>query len=52
MVRYASWSPSVARVLGELVLGQQGYAGLKPRLLAELPRFAWEALRARVSPRV
>lgn len=48
MVRYASWSPGLARVLGELVLGEQGYEGLKPRLLAELPRFAWEAARARV----
>jgi flavin-dependent dehydrogenase len=48
VVRYASWSPGVARVLGDLVLGEQGYEGLKARLLTELPRFTWEAGRARV----
>lgn len=49
VVRYASWSPGVAGVLAELVLGEQGYEGLKPRLLAELPRLAWGAARARVT---
>ncbi len=43
MIRYAALSPAVRRVLGELVLGQQGYLGLKRRLLRALPRFLLEA---------
>jgi flavin-dependent dehydrogenase len=43
MVRYAAVSSSVRRVLGELVLGQQGYLGLKRRLLRSGPRFLLEA---------
>jgi len=39
MVRYAARSPAVARVLGELVLGDRGYVGLKRRLLRTAPRF-------------
>lgn len=48
MIRYAAWSPAVARVLGELVLGEQGYVGLKRRLLSILPRFLLEAAVSRV----
>jgi hypothetical protein len=38
MVRYASRSRGIARVLGDLVLGQQGYVGLRRRLLRAGPR--------------
>lgn len=48
MVRYSAWSPAVRCVLGDLVLGEQGYAGLKRRLLRALPRFAWDVARAHV----
>jgi flavin-dependent dehydrogenase len=43
MVRYASRSHAIRDVLGDLVLGRQGYAGLKRRLLRALPRFLLEA---------
>ena len=43
MVRYAGRSPAIRDVLGDLVLGQQGYVGLKRRLLRTLPRFLVEA---------
>ena len=43
MVRYAARSPAIRDVLGDLVLGQQGYVGLKRRLLRTLPRFLVEA---------
>ena len=43
MIRYAGLSPAVGRVLGDLVLGEQGYLGLKRRLLRTLPRFLLEA---------
>jgi hypothetical protein len=42
-VRYAACSPAIRAVLGDLVLGQQGYVGLKRRLLRALPRFLVEA---------
>ena len=43
MVRYAARSHAIRDVLGDLVLGQQGYVGLKRRLLWTLPRFLVEA---------
>jgi flavin-dependent dehydrogenase len=43
MVRYAGRSRAIRDVLGDLVLGQQGYVGLKGRLLRALPRFLAEA---------
>jgi flavin-dependent dehydrogenase len=49
MVRYAGWSPAIRRVLIDLVLGEQGYLGLKRRLLRTAPRFAFEALLANVT---
>jgi flavin-dependent dehydrogenase len=49
MVRYAGWSPAIRRVLIDLVLGEQGYVGLKRRLLRVAPRFAFETLLAYVS---
>ena len=42
MVRYAGRSGVIRRVLGDLVLGDQGYVGLKRRLLRAAPRFALE----------
>ena len=54
MVRYAARSPAIGDVLGDLVLGQQGYVGLKRRLLWTLPRFlveaAWSGLRQGLRP--
>jgi flavin-dependent dehydrogenase len=38
MVRYAARSRGVAEVLGDLVLGEQGYVGLRRRLLRAGPR--------------
>jgi geranylgeranyl diphosphate/geranylgeranyl-bacteriochlorophyllide a reductase len=46
MVRYAAWSPAIQRVLVDLVLGEQGYLGLKRRLLRAAPRFALDATLA------
>ena len=43
MVRHAARSHAIRDVLGDLVLGQQGYVGLKRRLLRTLPRFLVEA---------
>jgi flavin-dependent dehydrogenase len=40
MVRFAARSDAVRGVLGDLVLGTQGYVGLKRRLLRAGPRFA------------
>jgi flavin-dependent dehydrogenase len=48
MVRYSIWSPAVRRVLTELVLGEQGYLGLKRRLLRAGPRFLLDAAGARL----
>ncbi|HVR70309.1 MAG TPA: NAD(P)/FAD-dependent oxidoreductase [Vicinamibacteria bacterium] len=45
MVRYAQRSAAVRGVLGDLVLGTQGYVGLKRRLLGSLPRFLWQMAR-------
>jgi flavin-dependent dehydrogenase len=42
MVRYAARSRSIRGVLGDLVLGDQGYVGLKRRLLRAAPAFAAE----------
>lgn len=40
MVRFAARSGAVRDVLGDLVLGTQGYVGLKKRLVRAAPRFA------------
>jgi flavin-dependent dehydrogenase len=42
MVRYAARSRSIRGVLGDLVLGDQGYVGLKRRLVRTVPAFAAE----------
>lgn len=44
MVRYARRSGAVARVLGDLVLGEQGYVGLRRRLLRAAPRLLWDSI--------
>jgi flavin-dependent dehydrogenase len=50
MVRYGARSGAIRGVLGDLVLGEQGYVGLKRRLLWALPRFlvevAWSGVAA------
>ena len=43
MVTYASRSGAVRDVLADLVLGSQGYVGLKRRLLRAGPRFLWQS---------
>jgi len=48
VVRYAAWSPAIEDVLADLVLGDQGYVGLKRRLLRAAPRFAAEAAVSRL----
>lgn len=48
MVRYSIWSPAIRQVLTDLVLGEQGYLGLKRRLLQAGPRFLLEAAGARL----
>jgi len=48
MVAYAARSPSVRTVLGDLVLGTQGYSGLKGRLLRAAPSFLLDSARAKL----
>jgi flavin-dependent dehydrogenase len=43
MVVFSARSAAIRHVLGDLVLGDQGYVGLKRRLLRAGPRFVWEA---------
>jgi flavin-dependent dehydrogenase len=43
MVRYAARSEAIRRVMGDLVLGEQGYLGLRRRLLRAGPRFLLES---------
>jgi len=50
MIAFSARSPAIRRVLTELVLGEQGYLGLKRRLLRVGPRFLWESARARLFP--
>jgi flavin-dependent dehydrogenase len=44
MLRYSKRSGAIREVLVDLVLGHQGYLGLKGRLIRALPRFAWQSL--------
>jgi flavin-dependent dehydrogenase len=46
MVAYSRRSPAVREVLADLVLGRQGYEGLKRRLLRAGPRFVWDMARS------
>jgi len=43
MVRFSARSTAIRDILANLVLGEQGYLGLKHRLLRALPSFAWQA---------
>jgi flavin-dependent dehydrogenase len=47
MVRFARRSSAIREVLADLVLGTQGYHGLKRRLLRAAPRFAFEYVAGR-----
>jgi flavin-dependent dehydrogenase len=49
MIAFSRRSPAVREVLGDLVLGRQGYLGLKRRLLRAGPRFLWQVLRGRAA---
>ena len=49
MIRYAARSGAIRDVLGDLVLGDQGYVGLKRRLVRAAPRFALESARSAIA---
>lgn len=48
MVAFSRRSPAIREVLADLVLGEQGYVGLKRRLLRSAPRFLWESALLRL----
>ena len=48
MITSARRSPAIRDVLADLVLGEQGYVGLKRRLLRTAPRFLWQAALSRL----
>jgi menaquinone-9 beta-reductase len=48
MLRYSARSGAIREVLTDLVLGHQGYLGLKRRLVRAVPRFAWESLTSAI----
>jgi len=50
MLRYAGRSRAIRNVLADLVLGEQGYRGLKRRLLGSAPRFLVESALHRLLP--
>jgi flavin-dependent dehydrogenase len=52
MIRYSARSASIREVMADLVLGQQGYVGLKRRLLRAGPRFLLEAGLSSLRPAV
>ncbi len=52
MIRYCARSAAVRQVLADLVLGEQGYVGLKRRLLRACPRFLLEAGLSTLRPAV
>jgi flavin-dependent dehydrogenase len=47
MIAYSARSRAVRDVLADLVLGRQGYLGLKRRLLRAAPRFLWQSAVSR-----
>jgi len=49
MICYAGRSRAIREVVGDLVLGDQGYVGLKRRLIRAAPRFALQSARATLS---
>jgi flavin-dependent dehydrogenase len=52
MIRYSAKSAAIREVMADLVLGQQGYVGLKRRLLRAGPRFLLEAGLSSLRPAV
>jgi geranylgeranyl diphosphate/geranylgeranyl-bacteriochlorophyllide a reductase len=50
VVAYAGRSRAIRSVLGDLVLGEQGYLSLKRRLLRAGPRFLLESAASRIFP--
>jgi flavin-dependent dehydrogenase len=50
MLRYGARSEAIRQVLGDLVLGEQGYVGLKRRLLRAAPRVALDSGMALLRP--
>ncbi len=50
MITYSARSSAIRGVLADLVLGEQGYVGLKRRLLLAGPRFLWDSAMARLLP--
>lgn len=50
MIDFSARSRAVRDVLADLVLGRQGYVGLKRRLLRAGPRFLWESALSRFRP--
>ena len=50
MIDFSARSRAVRDVLADLVLGRQGYVGLKRRLLRAGPRFLWESAWSRIRP--
>jgi geranylgeranyl diphosphate/geranylgeranyl-bacteriochlorophyllide a reductase len=48
MIAYAARSSAIRSVLADLVLGEQGYVGLRRRLLRAGPRFVWDTALARL----
>lgn len=49
MIAFSSRSRRIRDVLSDLVLGEQGYLGLKRQLLHALPRFVWESALSGIS---
>jgi flavin-dependent dehydrogenase len=50
MIDYSARSRAVRDVLADLVLGRQGYLGLKRRLLRSAPRFLWQSALSWIRP--
>ncbi len=48
VIRYGARSAAIRELLAELIHGEQGYVGLKRRLLGIAPRFLWESVAALV----
>lgn len=46
MIAFSARSSAIRDVLADLVLGEQGYLGLRRRLVRTAPRFAWQSARA------
>ena len=49
MVQFAGRSPTLRTILGDLIAGEQSYAGLKKKLVLSAPRVAFDVLRNTVT---